>query len=96
MANKKKSPPTYDLKKYIYEATKQPFPLQVDDETVIEIPPPSVNVILDLPGEEDPREAIRLMAGDSYDALIEAIGDQPAGVLKPIMSDMKDHFGLGE
>lgn len=86
----------YALARYINEATKKPFPFIVDDTKTIEIEQPSSQVVLVIDQAENTEEAFRMMVGDKFDEIVEVIGDQPGGVLKLLINDIRDHFGLGE
>jgi len=86
----------YRLADYRRQANKEPFPLELDDERVLMIPAPSTNTVLDVQATEDVREQLRMLTGDAYDDLMEAIGEEQGGVLKALMKDLTDHFGLGE
>jgi hypothetical protein len=86
----------YRLADYRREATKPPFPLELDEERTLEIPVPDTNTILDVQATTDVRQQVKLLAGDKYEDLMEAIGGEPGGVLKSLMKDMTEHFDLGE
>lgn len=86
----------YQLARYRAEAAKAPFELIVDDKTTISIPPPSTDVVLQVTETGNVREQLRLLAGDQYERLMKAIGDEPGSILKPLLRDLTEHFNLGE
>ena len=91
MATKK-----FQLAVYRAKANKAPFELIVDEDKTVSIPPPSTDVILDVSEATSVREQLRLLAGDQYGPLMEALGDEPGSILKPLMADLTEYFGLGE
>lgn len=86
----------YQLAVYRSKAMKKPFELIVDEDKSILIPPPSTDVILDVAEATTPREQLRLLAGDQYEPLMEVIGEESGSILKPLMTDLTEYFGLGE
>ena len=86
----------YQLAVYRAEAAKKPFELIVDDKTTISISAPDTETVLQVTETVVVRDQLRLLAGNQYTALMEALGDQPGGVLKPLMKDLTEHFNLGE
>jgi hypothetical protein len=86
----------YQLAVYRAEALKKPFELIVDDKTTVSIPVPDTETVLQVTETTVVREQLRLLTGDQYGALMEALGDQPGGVLKLLMKDLTEHFDLGE
>ena len=89
-------PKKYSLADYRSQASKAPFPFEVDEGKVIEISPPTAETTLDVTATTDLREQLRLIAGDKYEALMDAIGDEQGAILKPLLADITKHFGLGE
>ena len=86
----------YSLADYRRQANRSPFSLEIDEEQTLEIAPPTTSAMLDVQATDDVREQLKLLAGDKYDELMEAIGDEQGGVLKVLLKDMTGHFGLGE
>ena len=86
----------YQLAVYRRRAVKAPFELIIDEDKTVSIPPPSTDVLLDVAEATTPREQLRLLAGDQYDALMEVLGPEPGGILKPLLADLTAHFDLGE
>lgn len=86
----------YRLADYRKQANKPPFPLELDEERTLEIPAPSTNALLDAQATADVREQLKLMTGVKYEELLEVIGEEQGGVLKVLLKDLSDHFGLGE
>jgi hypothetical protein len=94
---------SYRLERYRAEATKEPFELVVDGidgadgaDTSIVITQPSGADLLAAEQATSSKEAIEILAGDQYDALMTVLRDEPAGVLKAVVADLRDHFGLGD
>lgn len=87
---------TYSLPRYRAEAKKEPFELVIDKNTSIVIAQPSGEDLLAAEQATSSREAIKILAGDQYHELMKALGAEPAGVLKAVIADIRDHFGLGE
>ena len=87
---------TYSLARYRAEAKKAPYELVIDAGHSIVITQPSGDDLLAAEQATSSKEAIRILAGDQYDALMKALGGEPAGVLKAVVADLRDHFGLGE
>lgn len=86
----------YQLAVYRAKAAKKPFELIVDEDKSIHIAPPTTDVILDVSEATTPREQLRLLAGDQYNALMEVLGEESGSILKPLMNDLTEYFGLGE
>ncbi|MEU6033970.1 hypothetical protein ABZ801_01030 [Actinomadura sp. NPDC047616] len=86
---------TYRLAQYRREAKREPFTLELDDGTCITVNPPSGGSVLQLDPSKSTREVLRLLAGDSYQALVDALADDDASVLVAVLRDMQVHFGLG-
>ena len=87
---------TYRLADYRKQANRPPFPFELDDERTLEIQPPTTNATLEVMATNDVREQLKLLTGDQFDALLEVIGEEQGGVLKALLKDLTDHFGLGE
>jgi hypothetical protein len=86
----------YALARYINQATKQPFEFIIDDKRSIFIEQPDANVVVHSDQAKNTEEALRDLVGDKYDEIMEIIGDAPGGVVKLLVNDLRDHFGLGE
>ena len=88
----------YRLDGYRKAAKKEPFILVVDDETEISIKAPSNRASLAASkiSEEDLEGQLRIVFGESYDEVMEAIGDDTAEVLSAILKDVSDHFGVDQ
>jgi hypothetical protein len=86
----------FQLAKYRMEAVKTPFDLIIDEKTSVIIPPPSTDDVLAVSEASTPREQLRLLAGDQFGTLMEHIGDEPGGILRPLLNDLTGHFKLGE
>jgi hypothetical protein len=83
------------LADYAAEALRTPFVLPVGDGTDITIAPPTVEQVLAVEEAQTEREALKIVAGDAYEALSAALAAQPAGVFGALLTDMRKHFGLG-
>ena len=92
MAQKK----PFALARYINEATKKPFEFIVDEKRSIFIEQPDANVVVHSDQAKNTEEALRDLVGDKYEEIMEIIGDAPGGVVKLLVDDLRDHFGLGE
>ena len=86
----------YQLAVYRAKAKKAPFELIVDEDKSIVISVPSTDVILDVAEAVTPREQLRLLAGEQFEALMDVLGDEPGSILKVLLSDLTNHFDLGE
>jgi hypothetical protein len=86
---------TKTLADYRKEAKREPFTLPLDDNRVIVIKPPTGATLMDLDTAYTTRAVLKLIVGDQYDELIEAIGEEDGAVLMAIGKDMQKHFGLG-
>ena len=93
MAQTKKN--SYSMARYRAEATKGPFVLELDEGKTLTIPAPTGNGLLDLDGVFTTSTYLQKLAGDQYDALLEAIGEEDGGILAEIVRDMQRHWGLG-
>lgn len=80
----------------IAQAQRAPWTLDDDDgNPIVTVPQPSVDTWAAVAEAETMPDVIRVMAGAQADALLAAIGDAPAPVLKTIAEDMRTAFGLG-
>lgn len=94
---------TFSLARYREEATGAPFPLELDDGEVIEIPRPTGDVIMAITekmqaGEQNVpiKELLGDLLGDHYDKVMPIIGAEDFQVMIRFMEDLSEHFGLGE
>ena len=87
---------TYSLARYRAEAKREPFVLEVDEKTSIIINQSSSAALLRVEQAKNSEEALKILTSEQYDALIRTIGDEDAGVLKALVRDLREHFGLGE
>lgn len=95
----KQPPKTYDLQSYRRQAKKEPFPLGLDEDRVLEIKAPTVKRILDAGkmSGQDLEANLKLVVGeDAYEELVEEIGDDDIGILKPLLKDVQEHFGMAD
>ncbi|MCW2904929.1 MAG: hypothetical protein JWO67_7194 [Streptosporangiaceae bacterium] len=86
---------SFALARYRAEAVHRPFELIIDADKSICIQPPKTADVIEMDASTPTREVLRLLTGDQYEPLVEAIGDEDAGVLIAILKDMQEHFGLG-
>lgn len=86
----------FQLDRYRNEALKPDFELVTGPESSIVIKPPTVDEVIDLNGMTDVRAQLQILAKDQYEALMEAIGDEPGAMLQSLMDEMMRHFGLGK
>lgn len=91
------APRRFRIEKYIDEAVKAPFVLDLDDDTSIEIAQPSTNEVAAMPATATPRDALRVFTSSDADAdtIMGVFGDLPAGALMGLVRDIREHFGLG-
>lgn len=95
---------TYSLAKYREEAGGEPFPLELDDGQVIEIPRPTGDVMMELgekyagaeQGQLPVKELLHDLLGDNFDAVMKPIGGEDFKVMVLFLEDLSEHFGLGE
>lgn len=95
---------TYSLAKYREEAGGEPFPLELDDGEVIEIPRPTGDVMMDLgekyaaaqEGNLPIKELLQDLLGEHYDTVMPVIGAEDFHVMVKFLEDLSEHFGLGE
>lgn len=87
----------FKLQKYIDEAVVEPFPLELLDGTVLEIPGPDVDTLMLLSETpiQDNRRTINLLLGDHAKRVWEDIGSKPAGLAQPLVLDLILHFKIG-
>ncbi|WP_329520504.1 hypothetical protein [Spirillospora sp. NBC_01491] len=94
----------FSLAKYREEAGGEPFPLEVDDGHVIEIPRPTGGVMMELAekyaagtdGQTDPREQLRDLLGETYDEVMPILEAEDFAVMFAFLNDIVEFFGLGE
>ena len=86
----------HSLARYRAEATKKPFEFIIDAEKSMFFEQPDADTMLIIDQAANSEEAMRLLTGDQFDALMEVIGKEPGGVLKLLSEDMQEHFGLGK
>ena len=95
---------TYSLAKYREEAGGEPFPLELDDGEIIEIPRPTGDVMMTLgekyAGAEEGnlpiKELLQDLLGEHYDVVMPLIGAEDFHVMVRFLEDLSEHFGLGE
>lgn len=85
---------SYNLADYRRQANKPPFPFKIDDDRTIMIEPPDGDAVMAVMATDNVREQFRLLAGESFDEIIEIVGAEQGGVLKALLQDMSAHFGL--
>lgn len=97
-------PKTYSLAKYREEAGGEPFPLELDDGEIVEIPRPTGDVMMDLgekyrgadEGSLPVKELLQDLLGEHYDVVMPIIGAEDFHVMVRFLEDLSEHFGLGE
>ncbi|KAB2344882.1 hypothetical protein [Actinomadura rudentiformis] len=85
----------YSIARYRAEARREPFAVELDSGDTLAILPPKSASVLELDPSLSTAEVLKRLAGDSYQALVDAVGDEDASVLVAVMKDMQKHFGLG-
>ena len=101
---RKPKPKTYSLARYREEAGGEPFPLELDDGEVIEIPRPTGDVMMSLgekyadaeQGQLPIKELLRDLLGEHHDVVMPIIGAEDFHVMVKFLEDLSEHFGLGE
>lgn len=89
---------SFKLADFRAEAVGEPFPLELDDGTTIEVPRPTGNQMFDVEDAAragNSRLVLEIMCGDTAEAFIKAVGSEDAAVLKKVSEAMQKHFGLG-
>lgn len=87
---------SYSLKKYRAEAKGEPFVLDVDENSSITIPWPTVETTLAVQDAESEREGLEALCGEQAKKILDLVGDDNYLVLQGLVNDMLKHFGLGE
>lgn len=97
--NTDKGTTTYQWDKYVKEAQRPDFVLEVDDKTTIRVANPTgVQIMRVAQGLRAGDMDLTLMgvAGDSYKAIMDLLGGAGFQALSPLLEDMLDHFDLYE
>ncbi len=87
---------TFKFNRYLTEAKREPFTLEVSENETISIPPPDGETVLLIEESRSSRRTLALLCGEHYDRVNELISKAPAGVLTSLVGDMVDHFGLNQ
>lgn len=95
MTERKSGQKPHSLARYAAEAQRKPFELEVDDDTVIVLQPPTVDDVLAIEEATSSREALSVIAGEQFEPLMKALHGQPAGVIGALLDDAREWFGLG-
>jgi hypothetical protein len=88
----------FDFQKAVKEAGSDPFPINVDVDTQILIPPPTTDQLFEMAGAErngDPRGILSALCGDMAKEVLDLLGPVNAQVTKSLSEAMQKHFGLG-
>ncbi|GAA4852410.1 hypothetical protein [Saccharopolyspora rosea] len=73
-----------------------PYRLQLDDDQVVEIAPLTTGQLLELAECGDqPKKALRVLCGEQFDRVWEAVSAEPIEVFNALFSDIAQHFGMG-
>jgi hypothetical protein len=75
----------------------EPFRLPLDDEdgTVLEVPRPTTDRMLEAENAINSREAFDALCGDRAEEFLKALGPEDAAVLRAVVEDMQEFFGMG-
>lgn len=87
----------YKLDQYRAESKVTPFVLDTGGHTIV-IPPPTGEAVLTI-GETpsfETRRLFKLLCGDEFDIVWDAVKDEPASVLVALLNDMGKHFMVAE
>lgn len=85
---------TYKFSRYVDEAKKEPFVIELEGGEEIPILAPTGEVLLEIEETVNSRHRLELLTGDQYDRVFDLVRDAPAGALNAIVADMAEHFGL--
>lgn len=95
------------LAKYRQDAGGEPFPFEVDDDRVIDIPRPTGKTLMDLAEKYagldpnnligvDPREQFQDLLGETYEEIMPILEAEDFKVMVLFMKDLIEYFDLGE
>lgn len=97
MSNAKK--PTgrpYALDRYRSEVKGEPFVLWLDESESLEVPRPTGSQMLAAEEATTSKRAVLALCGpEKGGELLDVIGAEDAAVMEAVLSDMREHFGLG-
>ncbi|MDT0302898.1 hypothetical protein [Streptomonospora wellingtoniae] len=95
--SKKGAPRRYSIARYVSEATREPFDLELSDETVVKIPQPTTAEMDGIASVASTREVLDRLAETPEDAekVYAELADAPAGAVMALVKDIREHFGLG-
>lgn len=75
----------------------EPYPLDLGEGTVIEIPAPDTTdqIIRLSESGHKPREALQILCGEHYPQVYARLKDEHISVFNNLLADMSQHFGMG-
>jgi hypothetical protein len=88
----------FSLDRYRAEAVGSPFELWLDDTTSIKVDRPTADQMFEAESamrEGTSRDVLAALCGDKADELLKAVGPEDAAVLRAVVEDIQEHFGLG-
>jgi hypothetical protein len=80
---------------YVAEAKGEPFVLPVGEDQRIEIPRPTGDQMFAAEAATSSKDILRALCGDKYDEVLELFAGADAAVMRAVMNDIQEHFGLG-
>lgn len=80
---------------YVAEAKGEPFALPVREDYKIEIPRPSGEQMFAVEEANSSKEILQALCGDKYEEVLELFEGADAAVMRAVMNDMQEHFGMG-
>ncbi len=84
----------FSLVKAKAEARGEPFPLDLDADTTVQIPRPTGGTLFDIEEATTSREVVTLMCGDHADAVFTALDDADFEIVGELAAALQKHFGL--
>lgn len=80
---------------YVAEAKGDPFVLPVREDYSIEIPRPTGDQMFQVEASTSSEEILQALCGERADEVRELFANADAAVMRAVMNDMQEHFGLG-
>lgn len=72
----------------------EPYVLDTGEEKIT-VNPPGTRALLSMgKHQNDPEKVLELLTGDAFDAIYDAIADEPVDVFNALIEDIMEAFGL--